>query len=812
MNRFYLNLFSAVSRNMAKMLLVAAAISAPATSIRVTAAPVSSAAVVDDSPVKMKDAPLGASPITGLADLTGLTLDQITACVVDENKFPDDKTKIVFLYNVKTGQFINAGGYWGTHISLKDYPISLWVNINDTGLEFAQNLETGQGALLGWVAKDDLEADRGVFVDRKKNESVGTHNPWTLEQVTGDTKNSFRIYTKVGEANYYLCANGGVTDQDKNCEAMPMDVIKNKNLTGYDSWRVFTMEQILDLQKLNSDNMTSSLDISFELLCPGFSRGNKDISKWKIATFGVATDGGARFGLDKLYNTTPKMGADKTYDKNVVGDEKTAFGDITYKGSEDYMRKLGKYYCADAKNIRGAIYQDVKVSRGGSYVVECKGFSTTSKAKLFATRLDKDGNEMPHSLHQTVLWQTEDMSEAEKEALHVAEQNMDYAGKNFYGSRQYINTVLVQIPEPEDEGDYNYIRFGLVIGEDRDDTTPGSGEWTVFDDFRLLYASRTIDEDLILDEDRADLEYLFTCSNNYKNKVLHLKKTLKTDKWNSFVLPVNLSRDQFRQAFGANARLAKLSNLTSNEIQFQTVKMDDDNIADKVLEAYTPYIIFPNKDMSTSLTPRYRALLTETGTGTKSHQVVIAGNHFEIPNVTLATNAENKNDLTNIDPDTWTTRKMYSVSGNGTMEAHGTFARTFGTAEQNLDENSNDYGKYTFTDRNIIAGRDDLAGSYFFDNGTLYHSDTKVRGLRGFSCWFKPVNGAATKTSLYIDGVANGVSTDLTDVIYFGDNEPKGKAAQGIFNMQGQLVRHGSDTTGLPAGLYIVNGRKRVVE
>lgn len=812
MNRFYLNLFSVMSHNMAKMLLVAAAISASATSIKVTAAPVSSAAVVDESPVKMKDAPLGTSSITGLADLTGLNLDEITACAVPENTFPDDKAKIVFLYNVKTGQFINAGGYWGTHISLKDYPISLWVNTNGTGLEFAQNLETGQGALLGWVANDKLDADRGVFVDRKKNESVGTHNPWTLEQVTGDAKKSFRIYTKVGGANYYLCANGGVTDQDKNCEAMPIDVIKNNNLTGYDSWRVFTMKQILDLQKLNSDNMTSSLDISFELLCPGFSRGNKDIEKWKIATFGVATDGGARFGLDKLYNTTPKViKGNNIYDKNVVSGNETTFGDITYKGSDDYMRKLGKYYCADAKNIRGAIYQDVKVSRGGSYVVECKGFSTTSKAKLFATRLDKDGNEMPHSLHQTVLWQTEDMSKAEKEALHVDEQNMDYAGKNFYGSRQYINTVLVQIPELKGD-DYNYIRFGLVIGEDRDDTTPESGEWTVFDDFRLLYASRTIDEDLILDEDRADLEYLFTCSNNYKNKVLHLKKTLKTDKWNSFVLPVNLSRDQFRQAFGANARLAKLSNLTSNEIQFQTVNLNDATMADKVLEAYTPYIIFPNKDMSTSLTPRYKALLTETGTGTKSHQVVIAGNHFEIPNVTLATKEDNTNDLDNIDRDTWTTKKMYSVSGNGTMEAHGTFARTFGAAEQNQDENSNDYGKYTFTDRNIIEGRDDLAGSYFFDNGTLYHSDTKVRGLRGFSCWFKPVNGAATKTSLYIDGVANGVSTDLSDVIYFGDNEPKGKAAQGIFNMQGQLVRHGSDTTGLPAGLYIVNGRKRVVE
>lgn len=155
MNRFYLNLFSVMSHNMAKMLLVAAAISASATSIKVTAAPVSSAAVVDESPVKMKDALLGTSSITGLADLTGLTLNDITACAVTEGSFPDDKTKIVFLYNVRTGQFINAGGYWGTHISLKDYPISLWVNTNGTGLEFAQNLETGVGSLLGWVVNNN---------------------------------------------------------------------------------------------------------------------------------------------------------------------------------------------------------------------------------------------------------------------------------------------------------------------------------------------------------------------------------------------------------------------------------------------------------------------------------------------------------------------------------------------------------------------------------------------------------------------------------------------------------------------------------
>ena len=60
-----------------------------------------------------------------------------------------------------------------------------------------------------------------------------------------------------------------------------------------------------------------------------------------------------------------------------------------------------------------------------------------------------------------------------------------------------------------------------------------------------------------------------------------------------------------------------------------------------------------------------------------------------------------------------------------------------------------------------------------------------------------------------IDGVANG--TTGIDEVAFGDEEPTGKAAKGIYNMNGQLVSNGSDTTNLPAGMYIVNGKKCVV-
>lgn len=287
------------------------------------------------------------------------------------------------------------------------------------------------------------------------------------------------------------------------------------------------------------------------------------------------------------------------------------------------------------------------------------------------------------------------------------------------------------------------------------------------------------------------------------------------------MLPVDLTRDQFRQAFGANARLAKLSGLTATQIQFTSINMDaNDNSV--VLEAYTPYIIFPTKihTDNSKISPAYKATLTKTGSGeSEKQEVVVKANHYDIPNVTFKTTSDNKNDLSNmnIDEDSetpkWVSNVTTKVKGaDGTMVAYGTFARTFGTsATQNTTEpDADDYGVYKFDNRDIISGRDDLKGSFFFDNGNLYCSPTRVRGLRGFSCWFKPVNGStATKLSLFIDGVANG--TTGIDEVAFGDEEPTGKAAQGIYNMNGQLVSNGSDTTNLPAGMYIVNGKKCVV-
>lgn len=769
----------------------------------------------------------------GIEYLEGKTEAEIKAAAVptDASLSDDDPNKVFFLYNVKTGKFLNAGGYWGTHVSLKDYPLSLWAEThtygNQTLIDFVQNLETGVGKYLGWMSGSDT--DEGVFIDRKQDEK--THYGWVFVP-QNDGKKTYKIYTYATNSptssteKYYLCANGAETDQDKNCGAFSESYIQTENLTGYDTWRVLTMAQISDLLNENSDYMTSALDLSYRLDCPGFSRGDKDINKWHVSNFSTGTNGEWRFGLEKLYNThntltgTGESTKLDKYDKNNLSSSTPyTFDGKTYTELENYQRHLGKYFCADVKNMRGVIYQDVVIKAPGSYLIECKGYSTTTKAKIFASWFDKDGKEDKSLVHQNVLNQVSYMSKAEQEALHVSEQNMDYAGKNFYGKRKYINTVLIQVPETKKQADGSYgkIRFGLIIGDDQNDTkVDAANEWTVFDDFRLLYASDDKSADLILDEDRDNLDYLKDCSNTYKNTVLHLNKTFKKDKWNSFVLPVSLKRDQFRQAFGANARLAVLSNLTKSEIQFKTIDMDATK-NDTVLRAYTPYIIFPTKihTDNTKVSPAYKATLSTTVGESKKQEVVIKANHYDIPNVTLKTTSDNKNDLTQMDTQKWVSNVTTQVGGtDGSMAAYGTFARTFGTShtQNTTNADADDYGVYKFDDRDIISGRDDLKGSYFFDKGNLYYSSKRVRGLRGFSCWFKPVNSssATTKLNLYIDGVANG--TTGIDEVAFGDEEPTGKAAKGIYNMNGQLVSNGSDTTNLPAGMYIVNGKKCVVK
>ena len=760
----------------------------------------------------------------GLNDLTGKTLQELLDNATNATTFSmEDPNKVFFLYNLGTKQFLNSGSYWGTHVSLKYYGLPLWVDkveldgitYNDR-INFAQNLQTGQGPYIAWVLRNNSANDvnSGCYTDVTTGEATG----WYFEP-TNDGKNSYKIYTKPKDDSsnqYYLHGNPDPY-ADKRCEA---DKVDNKLVEDYGTWRVFSLAQLYGIQESNMEDMTESLELSFMLTCPSFSRGDLNIQNWK-STVWTGGESKVRFGLEHLYNKSPKIttntGGNMTYD---VDDVASVVNGYTFPGvqnkitnSKDYQIHLGKYFCADAKNTRGRIFQKVEVKNEGTYVIECKAFSNTKKAKLFAVVLDENGNEIENTLHTTVLWQIENMSKTQQEQLHINEQNMDYAGRNFYSSFQYTNSVLVHVKkDPKDVR--RYIAFGIQIGDNEQDTqiADNAKEWTVFDDFRLLFAAKGVDTDLVLDEDAPDLDYLKECSNTYHNAILHLNKTIQTDLWTSIILPVNLTKNQFTTAFGANARLAKLEKVVGTEIRFKTINLADDRVA---LEAYKPYILYSTEVNKT--TPAYQATLTKTDGSTQQRYVRIKANHIGIPNVTFATK-DNANDLSQMDKN-WLTTASYD-DANSQLTIYGTFARTFAPGSTQDEKtyvwnfNSKDYDK---TDKGtIITGRPNLIGCYFLDKGKMWYSASRPRGLRGFSCWIAPKNqGSATAANakLFLDGIDMTGTTDIEDI--FGGEEGKKveKFANGIYNINGQLIRANSDSTeGLPEGLYIINGKKRFVK
>ena len=484
--------------------------------------------------------------INGVEDFKGLTPAEVEAAEVPENyvtlpkKF-DNKAKVLFLYNVKTGKFLNVGGYWGTCASLHDYGKALWVNIKKKGyVRFAVDNINDTGHWLGYMFAAANERDRDVYIDRGSDKDHISSCNWTIESTGDKVHNTVKIFTTIESVpagfenqmnkTYYLSANPDYDGTNNSCDAYETPV------DGNDEWRIFTYDQIYEAQKSGSvDNMKDALDLSFRLKSPTFDRHDSDIQYWKTFNF-VNGDqnkaGFAKFGLEKYHTTSLSWDKAEAEGKWETGYK---FNGMAFTDVQDYQCYLAKYFCGSITGKCGILYQNINITLPGTYVVECKGYSNTTKAKLFAGVLDPtDNNKMVDgTMNSTVFNQVSEMSATEQYALHTKEHNMDYAGKAFFDNRQYMNSVVLTVPESafkSADGKTKYesvtIRLGVMTGEFKEDKTqvvePASDEWTVFDDFRLQYASKNAGSDLILDQDRDELGYLVNSNELFQNPLAEL--------------------------------------------------------------------------------------------------------------------------------------------------------------------------------------------------------------------------------------------------------------------------------------------------
>ena len=749
--------------------------------------------------------------IGGVDDLYGVdpSSEHCTDTKVGTNQ--TDGNKIVCLYNVGAKKFLSIGGLWGPQAALNVSPHSIymyWNNGSKTYFLASKVAGSSAGSYMG-IAWEKFTRKNGVFMDRGSSD-------WKNCTVTFEKGVDYTEKNKVYLVN--ISSQGYLTaypdNENKICNYASKATEGTPEYKNQE-WKVITKNEYYQLFKTAPAHMKSVVDASFLITCPDFRINDTDAAKWKIGGENLPNDVKSHvyFGDKKMY---------KTY--NVIGNTK----DESWIGrTEAHQQKYGQYFYCYTKGLRGFnIYQDVKVHKGGWFLLRCNGFSTanssesiakngTPLANLFITVLGADGKPIDDKYSAATL---DGISQADAEALGKKDDGAGIGHAFFEG--KYENQVQICIdkaPNGKEISSDNPVtlRIGFYI----DSTTKSeadANELTAVDNFKLYYAGPRRNPELILDEESTDLRYLTMAADEYKNTVLHLNRKLNANMWNSLILPVDLTWGQMKRTFGDAVKVAKLTALTENSVQFVTVEPKNDD--DVMVTAFEPYIVFPpytqvksaaytvdrfytsaGEDNSEWLGTNYEKSTDENNRLTKT----INADHYDITMVSL--DREKLNEYLNTT--NWESTTTFSATGgnHGTMVCKGTMAKTY------------DNGK-------IISGRDDLNGDYFMYKGKLIQvpSGNKENGgerysygLKAFRCWFElPGNtsseGKLSRVSLLIDGVEDS-TTGIADIHGSTDRTSYKRGIEGVFNMNGQMVRRSCSLEGLPKGMYVVNGKKIII-
>ena len=747
--------------------------------------------------------------IGGVDDLTGIDPSS-TYCTNGTNETDGDK--IVCLYNVGAKKFLSIGGKWGTHASLNVSPYSIYMRWNgSSSTYFLQNKVEGSGTGQYMGIFKDKDGVNGVFMDRNENCAIrfvkakdySDKNKVYLVEI-----NSFLPVTHLGYLTAYPNDENKLCDYQKDKAQEGTLEYKNQE------WKVITKNEYYKLFNTAPANMKSVVDASFLITCPDFRIHDAGAAKWIIKSEDQSANVNShvRFGDETMY---------KTYDN--VDDSK----DDGFTGrTEAHQQKYGQYFYCYTKGLRGfTFYQDVKVHKGGWYLLRCNGFSTANSsenikqngnplANLFITELDVQGNPNKDKYSTATL---NGISQADAETLGNTYEGAGIGRAFFEGKYEnQVQICLDKAPNGNEISNDNPVtlRIGFYV-DPTDKSKVDANELTAVDEFKLLYAGPRRNPELILDEESTDLRYLTQATDEYKNSVLHLNRKLNDNMWNSLILPVNLTWGQMKRTFGDAVKVAKLAALTENSVQFVTVEPDSDDAV--MVTAFEPYIVYPpytqvksapytvehfytsaGEDNSSWLGTDYKPSSDENNRLTKT----LKADHYDITMVSL--DREKLNEYVNTD--TWVSKTQFDATGgnHGTMVCKGTMAKTY------------DNGK-------IIEGRDDLNGDYFMHKGKLIQvphgnmDDDKPYsyGLKAFRCWFElngntSSEGKPSQVSLLIDGVEDS-TTGIADIHGSTDCTSYKRGIDGVFNMNGQMVRRSCSLEGLPKGMYVVNGKKIII-
>ena len=252
------------------------------------------------------------------------------------------------------------------------------------------------------------------------------------------------------------------------------------------------------------------------------------------------------------------------------------------------------------------------------------------------------------------------------------------------------------------------------------------------------------EEFLVLDEDET-----LDDSRDLTKATMVFHRTFTTGKWNSLILPVDMTVDQVKAAFGADAKIARFSRLENKWIYFDMQAENNLHI-----EKNVPYIIKPTK------------------------QPTAVNRNYNV-------GAEKTKHINGL---------VYTVTGIG-------YTNQTATLQYDDKENTNGmihYGSYK--NPTVVP-----ADSYILHNsGDMVHTAVEHPSIKSYRTWLRETTPSGETLQMRVEQ-NDGPSTGIKVI------EETAKNANAVYNVSGMRM-NSSNTDNLPKGVYIINNKKVVIK
>ena len=252
------------------------------------------------------------------------------------------------------------------------------------------------------------------------------------------------------------------------------------------------------------------------------------------------------------------------------------------------------------------------------------------------------------------------------------------------------------------------------------------------------------EEFLVLDEDET-----LDDNRSLTKATMVFHRTFTTDKWNSLILPVDMTADQVKAAFGADAKIARFNRLQEKWIYFETQVENNLHI-----EKNVPYIIKPTKEPTAV-------------------------------NRTYNVGGENTKHINGL---------VYTVTGI----AYNDQTATLQHEDTKYTNGMTHYGSY----KNPTCVP---ADSYILHrSGNMVHTAVEHPSIKSYRTWLRETTPSGETLQMRVEQ-NDGPSTGIKVI------EETAKNANAVYNVNGMRM-NSSNTNNLPKGVYIINNKKVVIK